>query len=139
VAGLDPVLALAVPGDRRLATDPAAVETILRNLVDNACKYAAAAEDRRVHVAARVEPGWLILSVSDHGPGVPAAERRRIFDPFFRAEPEQTREHRGVGLGLAIAARLARALGGRLQLVGEPVLGGRIAAVFELRLPLLPA
>ena len=122
----------------RVAMDREGFLQILFNLVDNACKHAAAAEDRRIHVTARMEPGWLLIEVSDHGPGVPAAERRRIFDPFFRAEPEQTREHRGVGLGLAIATRLARALGGRLQLVGEPAPGGRINAVFELRLPLLP-
>lgn len=128
-------LALTVPDGVTVDTDPAAVETIVLNLVDNACKYAAAAEDRRVHVSARIAPGVLVLTVSDHGPGVPAAARRRIFEPFFRAEPEPTREHRGIGLGLALAARLAAALGGRLRLAGEPLPGGRIAAVLELRIP----
>jgi signal transduction histidine kinase len=99
----------------RLRADAAAVEQILFNLVDNACKYAARAADRRVHLGARRVGGRVELSVRDHGPGIASAEQRRLFVPFSRSAEAAAGSTPGVGLGLALCRRLARSLGGDLR------------------------
>ncbi len=113
-----------------LHTDALVVEQILYNLVDNACKYAAGAADRRIRLDAAGEDGGLVLRVRDQGPGIPANERKRLFKPFQKLGPKEARSAPGVGLGLALCRRLARMLGGELDY--EPGEGG---ACFALRLP----
>ncbi|HET6427837.1 MAG TPA: HAMP domain-containing sensor histidine kinase, partial [Phycisphaerae bacterium] len=115
-AGMELVLGdAAAGGSATVTTDPAALEQILLNLVDNACKYAARAEDRRIHLELLREGRSAVLRVRDHGPGVPAADRERIFRPFFRAKRDSAGSFGGVGLGLAISRRLARSLGGEIR------------------------
>jgi signal transduction histidine kinase len=93
--------------------DPAAVEQILFNLVDNACKYAAGAADRTIRVACA--PG-VVVRVIDQGPGLPADARARLFQPFSRSAEKAAGSAPGVGLGLALCRRLARGMGGELVL-----------------------
>ena len=115
-AGMELVLGdAAAGGSATVTTDPAALEQILLNLVDNACKYAARAEDRRIHLELLREGRSAVLRVRDHGPGVPAGDRERIFRPFFRAKRDSAGSFGGVGLGLAISRRLARSLGGEIR------------------------
>lgn len=97
-----------------LHVDTTAVEQILFNLVDNACKYAADAPDRRIHVVARRAGRTVELSVRDHGPGISAADVSRIFRPFYRARRDEAGTGGGVGLGLAIGRHAARGMGGEL-------------------------
>jgi signal transduction histidine kinase len=117
------------------SADIQTVERILLNLVDNACKYASEARDRRLHLTAvsTVFNGHpaLELRVRDHGPGIPPREARRIFKPFSRARRESNGPKSGLGLGLALSRGLARELGGDLHFV-PPADGG---AEFVLRLP----
>ncbi len=101
--------------DCLVPADPESVERILLNLVDNACKYASEAADRRIHVGARVAGQRLRLTVSDHGPGVPWSERRRIFSPFRRARRDEDGPNPGLGLGLAHAPGLAHKIAGDLR------------------------
>ncbi|MCO6454042.1 MAG: HAMP domain-containing histidine kinase [Pirellulaceae bacterium] len=116
----------------RLTTDPSAVEQILFNLVDNACKYAAAADDRRIQITLGNSHGRLTWSVRDYGPGIAADQRRRLFRPFSKSADEAARTAPGVGLGLALCQRLAGDLGGSLrQGRAEPV-----GACLVLQLPL---
>jgi signal transduction histidine kinase len=91
--------------------DPRMLRRLIRNLLENAQKYAG---DTTVEaVAAPCADGGAILSVSDRGPGVPEDERERIFEPFYRSR--QTPEHdRSVGLGLALVRRIADRHGGRV-------------------------
>jgi len=96
--------------------DPAAVEQILFNLVDNACKYAGASGDRRIHLEAARRGGRALLRVRDHGPGVNADVAGRMFRPFSRSAAEAAGSAPGVGLGLALSRRLARDMGGELRL-----------------------
>ena len=117
--------------DATVRTDVAAVEQIVANLVDNACKYAAGAEDRRIHVQAQSDARWLRLRVTDHGPGVAADAARRLFRPFHRSAQDAANSAPGVGLGLALSRRLARRLRGDLILVSSDDAG----ACFELKLP----
>jgi signal transduction histidine kinase len=111
-------------------TDPGAVEQILFNLVDNACKYAATADDRRIHLQLAETADGAELCVRDHGRGIAPHEARKLFHPFSKSVHEAASTAPGVGLGLALCRRLARALGGRLEL--EP---GDQGASFLLTLP----
>lgn len=113
-----------------LDTDRDALEQIVLNLIDNACKYAATGGEIVVSLRARPE-GGAELRVEDRGPGVPAAERERIFEKFHRVDETLTAEKSGTGLGLSIARQLARGLGGDLHC--EARLGGGAAFVLVLR------
>jgi signal transduction histidine kinase len=98
-----------------LATDPGAVEQILFNLVDNACKYAARAADQRIHLRVTRDKDRIRFAVVDHGPGIAPDVRGRLFRPFCKSSQEAANSAPGVGLGLALSLRLARELGGRLE------------------------
>jgi signal transduction histidine kinase len=119
--------------DAALCTDPELVQQILGNLIDNACKYSRGAEDRRLWVRARGDGGCVVFEIEDRGPGVPAKDRRLIFRAFRRGlGADETAG--GVGLGLALARRWARLLGGRLTLQNCPA--GR-GACFRVEVPSL--
>jgi signal transduction histidine kinase len=113
-----------------LRADPEVVGQVLFNLVDNACKYAAEASDRRIHLAARSVPGAVAITVRDHGPGVPADRRRSIFRPFERGG-DRVHAIPGVGLGLALSRGLAADMGGGLEVAND----GAPGATFTLTLP----
>ena len=90
---------------------------VLRNLIDNALRYAKSG----VEVDARREAGEAVLTVSDDGPGIPPADRERAFDRFVRLDDARSRdgaETGGAGLGLAIVRAIARTHGGSAYLVG---------------------
>lgn len=112
-----------------VVTDRDAVEQIVLNLLDNACKYAG--EGGEAVVALRVRSGGGIeVRVSDRGPGVPPAHRERIFEKFHRVNDTLTAEKGGAGLGLSIARQLARGVGGELRY--EARSGGGAEFVLEL-------
>lgn len=110
--------------------DPAAVEHVLFNLVDNASKYAAGSTPGEVALEAEARSGEVKIRVRDHGRGVPRAERKRIFRPFHKSAAAAAESRPGVGLGLSLSRRLARSGGGDLRL--EDSTGG---ACFVLTLP----
>jgi signal transduction histidine kinase len=103
----------------RAVADPAAVEQILFNLVDNACKYARTAQDRTLELAVTRENGHVALRLRDHGQGVGERERKRLFQPFRKSACDAAHSAPGVGLGLALSRRLARDMGGDLALEPE--------------------
>jgi signal transduction histidine kinase len=115
----------------RVAQD--AVVQVLGNLLDNACKYSPDGEP--VRLSGDRKGAEAVLVVEDAGPGIPEAERQRIFDRFTQLERGQRRTGGGVGLGLYIARQLARSQDGDLLVVDSA--SGR-GARFELHLPLLP-
>ena len=104
---------------------PLALKRCLTNLVDNALKYGQSAE-----IGITDTPTRLTLSVRDRGPGIPAAELERVFEPFYRLESSRSRDTGGTGLGLSIARNIARAHGGELSLRNHPQ--GGLEAVLEL-------
>jgi len=114
--------------------DPSIIEQILVNLVDNACKYAATAEDKRIHVQTGREGSRAVLRVRDHGPGIPESEARGLFRPFSKSAKETANSAPGIGLGLALCRRLARLMHGDLRYEGNV----RDGACFALLLPLSP-
>ena len=94
-----------------------ALQRLLRNLIENALRYAKSG----VEVTARREAGDAVLSVSDDGPGIPAADRERAFDRFVRLDDARSRDETetgGAGLGLAIVRAIARTHGGSAYLEG---------------------
>lgn len=105
------------------------LETILRNLIENAVKYAP--PDSPVVISARHRDDDVIISVRDYGPGVPAEQRDMIFDRFYRGDIERDRRVGGAGLGLAICKGFIEAHGGRIWIEdADP------GAVFLFTLPL---
>jgi signal transduction histidine kinase len=122
----------SAPGGIEVLADTAAVERILFNLVDNAGRYAKGAADRRVHLEVKVAGRGACLAVADHGPGIDRGQLRRLFKPFRKSARDAARTAPGVGLGLMLSRRLARAMGGRLRLASTSSDGTR----FELTLPL---
>ena len=114
-----------------------AVGQFLFNLVDNACKYAADASERVVHLDVQACDGRLVVGVRDHGPGVPGGVAATIFEAFDRGTRNDGDPTPGVGLGLALARGLARDMGGDLKLMQPAANDGEATgAHFELSLPL---
>ncbi|CAN5882742.1 hypothetical protein BH11VER1_BH11VER1_05380 [soil metagenome] len=120
--------------DRCVEVDVGAVEQILFNLVDNACKYATPdATENIIHLEAGTARGMALLRVRDHGRGIHREETRRIFHPFHKSAQQAAHSAPGVGLGLALCRRLSHALGGKLHLDTTDKSGG---ACFVLEMPL---
>jgi signal transduction histidine kinase len=117
----------------RVQVDLSVVEQIVSNLVDNAVKHGSRTLDRRMHLGAAVGGKSLMISVRDHGPGVHGKMTSRLFRAFSKSSDEAAHSVPGVGLGLALSRRLARALGGDLRLVDN----GDHGATFALTIPLL--
>ncbi|MFJ9523138.1 sensor histidine kinase [Kitasatospora sp. NPDC101801] len=92
------------------------VGRLLRNLLDNAARHAAAT----VTVTLRTVDGRAELTVADDGPGIPAADRDRVFDRFVRLDADRTRAAGGAGLGLALARTIATTLGGTVAATEPP-------------------
>jgi signal transduction histidine kinase len=117
--------------ESQAVADATAVEQILFNLVDNACKYAAVATDRTLHLAAERSGSRIFVRICDHGPGISPEQRRALFQPFRKSAQEAAHSAPGVGLGLALCRRLARDMGGDLQYAAEP--DGGSCFTLELR------
>ncbi len=103
----------------------------LANLMDNAVQYAAEAP---IEVGCRLAPHGRLLSiwVADRGPGVPASEAARIFEPFYRGSPLRHRAPTGTGLGLPIARALVEAHGGRLWVEAREAGGSRFTSTWPV-------
>jgi signal transduction histidine kinase len=133
-AGMELVVEIPAEGSEQpVRTNALALEQILFNLIDNACKYAAGAADRRIHLsgAARGQTDTVSLEVRDHGPGVAPALAGRLFHPFSKSVQEAANTAPGLGLGLSLSRRLARSMGGELKLL-DGATGG---AAFAVTLP----
>jgi two-component system, OmpR family, sensor histidine kinase KdpD len=110
--------------------DASQMERVVVNLVENAIKYSPSGTP--IGVSARVtRDGELQLSVEDEGPGVRAADRERIFEPFFRNQMARKSNVSGHGLGLAICQSIVLAHGGRIEVSDRPGSG----ACFSVFLP----
>lgn len=123
---------LSLPGALPpLLADPLRVQTILRNLLENAWKYGGEAVEIWIEAQAREKD--LLVRIRDNGPGIRPEERERIFEPFYRAQESAAKTPGGAGLGLAICQGLVQAHGGQLWLEAQPR-----GAAFAFTLPLEP-
>src|SRR5207302_1982995 len=78
--------------------DPAALQIIVHNLIDNVLKYATEHEPRMATARVFREGQWAVVRVRDHGPGIPAGERTRVFERFYRVEDDRSAHRPGTGL-----------------------------------------
>ena len=107
---------LAAPGQvvvqARVEANTGALARVLANVIDNAVRYASSA----VTVSVRQTPDGVLMDVGDDGPGIPEADRARVFERFTRLHDARDRDTGGSGLGLAIVAELLRQQGGSVRL-----------------------
>jgi signal transduction histidine kinase len=134
-AGFTLVVRNETPEGATVVVDADCAAQIFITLVDNALKFSAGAAAKKVEIAARrVGDRNVLLTVRDFGPGVPKTQLKKIFELFYRAENELTRETVGTGIGLALVRQLASAMGGRVDVRNcEP------GAEFRLEFPLQSA
>ena len=97
------------------------LQQVLLNLVDNAVKYGG--EGTTVLVSTARAGDRVLIDVADDGPGIPPAERQRIFEKFYRGDPSLRLAPGGTGLGLYICRELVERMGGRITLSSEPGTG----------------
>jgi signal transduction histidine kinase len=94
---------------------PGSLKRAVRNLLDNAIKYGT-----KARASIRKTLTGIEIIIDDEGPGIPAEQLARVFEPFYRVEDSRSRDTGGVGLGLAIAQSVAQAHGGTLTLANRP-------------------
>lgn len=117
-------------GEQRLDCDPSQIRQVVLNLLQNACQAAVAYQGEAARVDLRLETaddGSLCLLVDDNGPGVPPADRAKLFTPFFT-----TKDH-GTGLGLAVSHTLVNLHGGHLDVTDAPRGGARFRLILPVR------
>lgn len=106
--------------------DPEKMRTVLRNLLENARKYAGSAS-----IDLTTADDGVIVSVRDDGPGIPPADLADLFEPFFRVNRSRSKTTAGYGLGLSICKRIVEAHGGTIAAANNPGRG----ATFTINLP----
>ncbi|BBY67730.1 two-component sensor histidine kinase [Mycolicibacterium helvum] len=114
-----------------LSGDGRALSRVVRNLLENAARHAFS----RVEIVVSEDCDFAVLTVSDDGPGIPPADRLRVFDRFVRLDSARSRAGGGTGLGLSIAAEIVNAHGGTITVADR--LGG--GTVVKVQLPLRAA
>jgi signal transduction histidine kinase len=111
------------------AADEGQLRQVIANLVDNAVKYSP--DGGEIRIAVETADRYVRLAIADRGLGIPAAERNRIFEKFYRLDPDMTRGIGGTGLGLYICRELVRRVAGRIWV--EP--NGMRGSVFFVEIP----
>lgn len=125
-----PGAVVAAQGELTVRADEAEVRTVLKNLLENAQKYALP-DSAPVRLSAAREGDAVVVRVRDDGPGIPEAERASLFEPFFRVDRSRSRRTGGYGLGLSICKGVMEAHGGSIAFEPSPGRG----ATFVLRFP----
>lgn len=120
---------VTVPDGVRVRADRRRVQQVIRNLMENARKYGG----DQVMVEGFVVGDQYLLVISDNGPGVPDEETQRVFENFEQVSKGDSRESTGIGLGLPIARRLARAMGGEVWYERRFPTGARFCFSLPLR------
>jgi PAS domain S-box-containing protein len=113
--------------------DPGQLQQVLTNLVDNAIKYSP--DGGTIHVRLQTNDRYLRFAIADEGLGIPASEHGRIFEKFYRLDPNMTRGIGGTGLGLYICRELVRRVNGRLWVESAEGKG----STFNVDIPLADA
>src|SRR5258708_1014494 len=113
-----------------ILADPVVLRRTVVNLLDNAIKYAPSGTE--IHATLSAANDHAALTITDQGPGIPAADLPHIFDRFYRVDPARSREIAGVGLGLSIARWVVEVHGGQIAVESELGRG----STFRITLPL---
>ena len=105
--------AVQVDGELEVDGDPERVHQVVANLLENAARYSPPGEP--IDVFGRSAGGQVVIEVADHGPGIAADERTRVFERFYRADQSRAQDRGGAGLGLAIARWIVDLHGGEIR------------------------
>jgi two-component system, OmpR family, phosphate regulon sensor histidine kinase PhoR len=116
-------------GADTLRGDPAKLHDALRNLVANAITYSP--EHTTIRIDAARVAGFVALSVSDEGPGIPDDDLSRVFERFYRVDKSRARDPGGTGLGLAIVKHLVELHGGSVRAENRPEGGTRVTVTLR--------
>ena len=127
----DATIAVSIPAVLpKVAGDAERTRQVLTNLVDNAIKYSP--HGGAIELGVEAGDGYARFTVRDEGLGIPLGEQKRIFEKFYRLDPDQRRGIGGSGLGLYISRELVRSMNGTIWVVSDPGKG----ATFTFELPL---
>ncbi len=107
---------------------PLWVETVLHNLVDNACRHTPKNSD--VHIRWESDKNRVLLKVRDTGEGIPEKYQQRVFERFFRIDPARSRAKGGTGVGLSLVKQALEKHGGSVRVVSSPARGAEFICVF---------
>ncbi len=124
--GIPPQILLDIDGEK--------IRTVLRNIFENAVKYSLPNSDA-VKIFAEQKGEWVVVRISDDGPGIPDADISNLFEPFFRVDRSRSKKTGGYGLGLSICKRIMEAHGGNIVVQNN----ARRGASFILTLPTVTA
>ena len=119
-----------IPHESVLQGDPLLLQILVNNLLENAHKYSPA--EKPIEVKLTESKGQIRLEVIDQGPGIPPAERKRIFGRFYRIETEATRKTQGTGLGLYLCKKIAQAHRADISVTGHASPGSIFAVAFPV-------
>jgi signal transduction histidine kinase len=123
-------ISLSIPGPvPDVVFDREAIEQVMHNLLDNACKYSG--DSRKVEVHLMSKANWIIINVKDYGIGIRKEDHEKIFSRFYRAGEELTQTVKGSGIGLTIVKQIVEAHKGLITLESVPGQG----STFSVRLP----
>jgi signal transduction histidine kinase/transcriptional regulator with GAF, ATPase, and Fis domain len=125
-------LSLNADGGSPIMCDENKLRQVLVNLLDNAIKYSP--DGGKVGIRIEQDGALCLIEVSDEGLGIPSSEREKIFEKFYRLDPQQTKGVGGSGLGLYICRELVERMDGQLSVESEPGVGSR----FRVALPIRP-
>ncbi len=131
--GLGPEVDYAFPLPETIHTDPVRLRQVLVNLLGNAVKFTERGSVRITVGCTREigRPARVQFAISDTGIGIPPDKIGELFEPFTQVDASSTRGHGGTGLGLAISRRLAKALGGNVEVVSEPGRGSTFTLTID--------
>ena len=118
------------PAQLQILGNTSMIKIALKNLLENACKFS---NNQPVHLNVDVIYNELMIEITDHGEGIPTAEIKNIFEPFYRAS--NARKYRGFGIGLPLTERIIALHKGKIEVESEP----NVQTVFRVRLPLSSA
>lgn len=113
--------------------DREAFVSVVMNLMENADKYGEPPKKIQISLQ-KTDPDTVVLKVTDNGPGIPAKEKSRIFEQFYRSGSEETRKTKGTGLGLYIVKKIVQAHRGKIRVLDHSPKG----SIFEVSLPIRP-
>jgi two-component system phosphate regulon sensor histidine kinase PhoR len=120
----------ADPDIPSFSADPNSITMAFLNLLDNSLKYSG--EQKKIDVRIQKNGGFVDLSVTDNGVGIPESEQQKIFDKFYRGSDPSVRKIRGSGIGLAITKHVAEIHDGAVLVNSEPGKG----STFTLKIPI---